>query len=115
MDFEPHGADFGLQETLARIEGVNRLIRSKYTPRLYCGDVLIIRPDERNLKPIEDKFLGWRRFVAGRIEVFEVEGSHDAMFQDPAVGRLIFERIDANLRKSSAEAAKEPTEPALAR
>jgi thioesterase domain-containing protein len=91
-----------LEEILDRVDRNNQINRSKFVPKPYQGNMVIIRPDERNLMPTEDRLLGWRPFVDGKIETFQVEGSHDAMFQDPAVGRAIFEKIDAALRRSAA-------------
>ena len=92
-----------LRAILERVDEVNKVNRNKFAPKPYRGKVVILRPDERNQEPVEDEYLGWTKLVTGGIESFEIKGSHDDMFQDYAIGRQIFERIDAKLKEAARE------------
>jgi amino acid adenylation domain-containing protein len=91
-----------LGEILARVGRASRIAGSRFVPKPYHGGALIVRASDYLVTPYEDDFLGWKPVIQGSIEVFEVEGTHITIFQDSAA-RLMAERIDAKLRKSSAK------------
>jgi acyl-coenzyme A synthetase/AMP-(fatty) acid ligase/thioesterase domain-containing protein/acyl carrier protein len=51
----------------------------------------------------EDPLLGWGGMAAGRIEVHEIPGNHDAYWQEPMTTAVVAERIEACLEKSRQE------------
>ncbi|MEO8069918.1 MAG: amino acid adenylation domain-containing protein, partial [Acidobacteriota bacterium] len=60
-----------------------------YEPKVYSGDVLVIRPRANPLfrgRQAED--LGWRQHVTGTVQVEVVRGSHETMLQEPLVGHV---------------------------
>lgn len=95
-----------LGEILERVGRASRIAGKKFEPKPYRGSAVIVRASDNWDTLYEDDFLGWKPLVQGAIEVFEVEGNHDSMFEDQAV-RTIATRIDPKLRESSADAELE--------
>ena len=73
----------------ASIEELERILHSAsthYDPPPYAGRVAIFQSIERPRGLYWDLQAGWRDFVEGPMEVYEVPGNHESMFQEPHVG-----------------------------
>lgn len=74
----------------------------KYLPRSYDGSMVIFRASEKALRGLDDPKSGWQKYVAGAIEVHEVDGDHGNILNDPQVKRLAAQ-IRARLEKAQSE------------
>lgn len=70
---------------LERLEPLGRALAAKWTPQPYSSDVIVFRVSQRSDDPYEDRYLGWRRLVKGKLESFEVQATHDDILNEPMV------------------------------
>lgn len=61
-----------------------------YRPHAYAGHVTLFRAAQQFIKPgcCLDPDLGWREWVAGGIEIYEIPGTHLGMLKEPFVQDL---------------------------
>ncbi|HLN03607.1 MAG TPA: amino acid adenylation domain-containing protein [Bryobacteraceae bacterium] len=70
----------------ASIEELERILHSAsahYDPPPYAGRVAIFQSIERPRGCYWDLQAGWRDLVEGQMEVYDVPGGHESMFQEP--------------------------------
>jgi thioesterase domain-containing protein/acyl carrier protein len=92
-----------LGDILERVGRASRIAHAKFVPKPFGGDAVIILATDRKVTPYQDDYLGWKPVVQGTIERFEVDGTHDTIFEDPAV-RPMAAIIDSKLKELSAGA-----------
>jgi thioesterase domain-containing protein/acyl carrier protein len=68
-----------------------------YRPRLYDGDVAAFRCTQYRATPYQDRHGGWRDFVTGSLEVYEIPGDHMGILDEPNV-QLLAEKLANCLR-----------------
>ena len=94
---------------MKRPEDINRAAGMNYRLRPWHGPVTLFRaaiqPDPRMPRD-----LGWTPFAEAGVEVHEVPGDHDLMFQEPNI-RILAERIRERLERSDVVETQSP-EPA---
>ncbi len=61
---------------------------AKYRPQVYPGEMTLFRATIQPMGIREDETLGWQRYVAGEIEIHEVEGHHGSIVAEPYVRKL---------------------------
>jgi len=66
-----------------------------YKGRPYYGDVTLIRSRHRK-DSSEGELFGWNEVVKGKIEVVEIPGRHEEIFDEPNV-RELAERLNESL------------------
>ena len=79
-----------------------QLARSEYVPGTYEGDTKVYRATERPPAVTWDMTAAWRTLIAGRLEYFDVPGSHIYMIKYPHVehlARLIMDHLESAFRK----------------
>jgi len=88
---------------MKRTEDINRAAGMNYRLRRWPGPLTLFRaavqPDPRMPRD-----LGWTAFAEGGVEVYEVPGDHDVMFQEPNI-RILAAQLRARLQKSDSTAA----------
>ena len=88
---------------MKRTEDINRAAGMNYRLRPWPGPLTLFRaavqPDPRMPRD-----LGWTAFVEGGVEVYEVPGDHDLMFQEPNI-RILAAQLRARLQKSDSTPA----------
>lgn len=89
-----------LPRLLRRPRYANLLARKTYRAEPYNGDAVLFRG-----KPYawmhSDAHAGWRELVKGRLETFDLPGSHDEILYEPSLG-LLCERLEAHLAGTNA-------------
>jgi amino acid adenylation domain-containing protein len=94
---------------------INSLAEDKYQHQSYPGTMVVFRDQG----PYPDPYLGWKRFVQGDIDAYEIPVSvndHRALMQEPAV-RLLAEKMEEYLARRSARypaGARNCTQPIVA-
>jgi amino acid adenylation domain-containing protein len=78
----------------------------KYRPRVYPGRVVLFRASEKALRGLDDPQAGWRSFAAGGIEIYEIDGDHGNILNEPQVKQLAAQ-VRARLEKAQAEVVEE--------
>jgi amino acid adenylation domain-containing protein len=63
-----------------------KLLRA-YNPGTYHGDVILIRSRVQDLLNPKPKDYGWSRYVAGKIDVYEVPGNHRSILKEPHLSK----------------------------
>jgi thioesterase domain-containing protein len=58
-----------------------------YRPKAYNGRVVLFRRSLRAIGKYLDWKLGWGGVITGELDVVEIEGGHDDMFNEPGVQR----------------------------
>ena len=59
----------------------------RYRPKPYNGRVVLFRRSLRAISKYLDWKLGWGGVIAGELDVVEIQGGHDDMFNEPGVQR----------------------------
>ncbi|MGK7940310.1 MAG: amino acid adenylation domain-containing protein [Crocosphaera sp.] len=80
----------------------NRQASIMYRPKVYSGNVSLFLAQETDL-PVSmnlDPQLGWGKLVIGKLEVYEIPGSHLGMLQDPSV-QILAEKLTLAIEKST--------------
>ena len=70
---------------MAALESILHVASARYQPPPYPGRVVIFQAAERPRGSHWDLQLGWRQLVKGPLEVCDVPGGHESMFQEPHV------------------------------
>lgn len=78
----------------------------RYKPQVYAGPVVLFRASEKALRGLDDARRGWSEYVAGGIEVYEIDGDHGNILNEPQVRQLATE-MRARLEKAQAEIFEE--------
>ena len=86
----PHRAS-SIVTSMARVDWANRRARRDYRPRLYSGDVLLLR----SIKPTKrwkychvHPSLGWDQLVRGELKTHTIRSSHGNLLKEPKIRRL---------------------------
>ena len=87
----------------------------RYSQCPWQGSAVLFRPYLTNPEDVdvflnEDRFNGWHEFLLGGIEVVELPGGHNTMFEEPHV-RILAKRLTAILSAAQKEAS--PCPPSL--
>ncbi len=78
-------------------EQLTNVAAYRYTPPVYTGDVLLLRPVDR---PSRVNFLpGWQATVSGRLIAKDVPGHHEELF-DPARAQGVAQEIASHFAKA---------------
>ena len=94
-----------LPRLLHHVRLANRTAAKTYTPRPYAGRVTVFRARERSIRLHSAPDLGWGGYAAGGVKVFEVEGNHVSLIQEPAVAM-----VAAQLRRALEQARRSSEE-----
>jgi aspartate racemase len=70
---------------MAALENILHVASTRYLPPPYPGQVVIFQAAERPGGSHWDLQLGWRDLIKGHLEVCDVRGGHEGMFQEPHV------------------------------
>jgi aspartate racemase len=73
-----------------------------YRPTVYPGLVVLFRASEKALRGLEDEGSGWQKYVAGGLEVHEIDGDHGNVLNEPNV-RHLAAALRARLEQAQAE------------
>jgi phthiocerol/phenolphthiocerol synthesis type-I polyketide synthase E len=68
---------------------------SKYKPVKFDGSLILVKSTQ---SPCEDKYLGWRDYVAKDIDVFLMDGNHWEITNVPANNRILSENLKNKLK-----------------
>jgi FkbH-like protein len=60
----------------------------KYVPKLYAGKVTLFRATKQPLGIYRDPTMGWKKVVAGSLEVHNIQGYHGTIVVEPRVASL---------------------------
>lgn len=63
-------------------------LTDRYAPRPYTGRVVLFRTARFQTGRFRDPTLGWGELVVGGLEVHELPGNHQGVFQEPVVAML---------------------------
>jgi hypothetical protein len=74
-----------------------RIAGQAFVPKPYGGDAIIFRTRDREPDPYDNDSLGWKPFVLGCCQRFDLEANHDNFHLDPAV-QQIADKINPILR-----------------
>ena len=74
----------------------------RYKPQVYSGRVILFRATEKALRGLDDVQGGWSEYVAGGIEVHEIDGDHGNILNEPQVKQLALQ-IRARLEEAQGE------------
>jgi amino acid adenylation domain-containing protein len=74
----------------------------QYRPKSYDGSIVIFRASEKALRGLDDPRGGWEKYVAGTVEVHEVDGDHGNILNEPQV-KLLAARMRARLERAQSE------------
>ena len=77
---------------------------AKYQPKPYHGDVVLYRAAKQLKGIIEDRFLGWKDLLQGRVRLCEVPGHQQNILHQPHVAQLARELI-ADLQTAQQQCA----------
>jgi thioesterase domain-containing protein/acyl carrier protein len=83
------------------LEAIHLELVRPYIPRVYQGRVAYFRAMEVSEadKWYVDPLLGWRKLIAGGLEIQDIPGNHTTMFSEPNVETLV-ERLRGCLEKA---------------
>jgi acyl-CoA synthetase (AMP-forming)/AMP-acid ligase II/thioesterase domain-containing protein len=70
----------------------------QFHPAPYEGPAVLFRPTREPLGYLEDPAMGWRRFIAGGLEIESISGYHRTLIFRPC-HRLLAERLNYHLRR----------------
>ena len=59
-----------------------------YHPRVYPGRITLFQPVTRPLRRWHDPLFGWGELAAGGVDLQQIPGDHNTMFEEPNVGVL---------------------------
>ena len=68
-----------------RVRRLNQSMGDSYRPNPYPGSAHVFHATQQPLNIVEDRTLGWGKYVRGRIHCEEVPGDHESIFQLPNV------------------------------
>jgi amino acid adenylation domain-containing protein len=91
-----------VRRTLAHAEAIFR-------PQVYFGTATLFRASEKALRGLGDSENDWSKWIAGGVEIHEIDGDHGSILKDPMVGVLA-----ENLRSCLAKAQEMTTEGQMA-
>ena len=77
----------------------NRQARRHYVPNSYPGKATIFRARDCDQSLSQQRLpdLGWRQFVQGGLEIYDIPGNHLTMLQEPHV-KILAQQLDAYLK-----------------
>ncbi|MEP6907562.1 MAG: amino acid adenylation domain-containing protein [Pseudoxanthomonas sp.] len=78
---------------LRRVEMANHRALARYVPKRYEGNMQLFRTSNRHAG--DDGALGWRRWIAGNIEIVELPGRHNDFIDQPELAAQLRLHIDA--------------------
>src|SRR5208283_1261492 len=79
---------------------------NNYKLEAYSGRILLFRASEKGLRGLEDPTGGWHKFVAGGLDVHEIDGDHGDILNKPNVESLARELRDCLLRAQSEQSSQ---------
>ncbi len=79
---------------------------NNYKLEAYSGRILLFRASEKGLRGLEDPTGGWHKFVAGGLDVHEIDGDHGDILNEPNVESLARELRDCLLRAQSEQSSQ---------
>jgi len=82
-------ASFGrpLPRVLSDVREFNSMAAREYAPEAYEGSITLFWAS-KDLRASNDQVEGWRTLAAGKMEVYEVPGTHLDLIKEPHVGEL---------------------------
>ena len=101
-----------LPQAVKNVRRTLAVAENNYKLEAYSGRILLFRASEKGLRGLEDSTGGWHKYVAGGLEVHEIDGDHGDILNEPNVELLArdlrgcLER--AQLEQSSQVSASEP-------
>ncbi len=78
---------------------------SNYKLEAYSGRIFLFRASEKGLRGLEDPTGGWHKYVAGGLEVHEIDGDHGDILNEPNVELLAGELRDCLERVQSEQSS----------
>ncbi|MBI3977648.1 MAG: non-ribosomal peptide synthetase [Chloroflexi bacterium] len=81
---------------LRAAQTAHRIASDGYVPRIYPGGVTLFRASNQPMGDRADPTLGWDRFAAGGVDVYEVPGYHASVIVEPNV-RVLGNHLRARL------------------
>jgi hypothetical protein len=87
------------QARLRDLEQINFLTAASYKPRPLGCPTVIFRCKEYPIISAGDPYFGWREFLTGRCETYEVPGDHMGMFSEPNA-KVLADRLRACLHNA---------------
>jgi thioesterase domain-containing protein/acyl carrier protein len=79
---------------------------SNYKLEAYSGRIFLFRASEKGLRGLEDPTGGWHKYVAGGLEVHEIDGDHGDILNEPNVELLAGELRDCLERVQSEQSSR---------
>jgi thioesterase domain-containing protein len=95
-----------LPQAIKDVRNACALAEVKYRPQPYGGRVILFRASEKALRGLDDPQQGWSRCAAGGVEVYEIDGDHGNILNEPQVKQLAAQ-IRARLEKANEEITQE--------
>ncbi|MGD1022109.1 MAG: amino acid adenylation domain-containing protein [Candidatus Sulfotelmatobacter sp.] len=96
----------------AAVKNVRRTLaaaENNYKLEAYSGRILLFRASEKGLRGLEDPTGGWHKYVAGGLEVHEIDGDHGDVLDEPNVESLARELRDCLERAQSEPSSRVST------
>jgi len=93
--------DWNLRMKEGRLSDTRQMLfvaEKSYRPRPYDGNVVVFRCADYRATSYKDRDGGWREFVKGSLEVYEIPGEHLAILSEPNVQALA-EKLKVCLRR----------------
>lgn len=88
LDWHIPGATEPLPIALQKVQEANIQATLAYQPKVYPGSVTLFRCSSQPAGYYADPNQGWAGLAAGGLQVYEVDGSHHSMLQDPFVAAI---------------------------
>ncbi|MGA8443154.1 MAG: amino acid adenylation domain-containing protein [Candidatus Sulfotelmatobacter sp.] len=82
---------------------------NNYRLQAYSGRILLFRASDKGLRGLEDPTGGWHKYVAGGVEVHEIDGDHGDILNEPNVESLARELRDCLERTQSEQSSRVST------
>jgi amino acid adenylation domain-containing protein len=91
-----------LPPAIKAVRGACATAEHQYQPKSYDGSMVIFRASEKALRGLDDPKGSWQKYVAGAVEIHEVDGDHGNILNDPQV-KLLAAQIRARLETAQSE------------
>jgi thioesterase domain-containing protein len=83
-----------LHRKLTDLKQVLFVAEGNYCPKPYDGNVIVFRCKDYRTRSNEDRYGGWQQVVTGSIQLWEIEGDHLGILNEPNVkslARMLFQ------------------------
>jgi len=91
-----------LPPSVKKVRKALAVAENNYSLKNYPGQVLLFRASEKGLRGLQDPTGGWHKYVAGGLEVHEIDGDHGDILNEPNV-RLLAGELRSCLERAQVE------------